>query len=67
MSQLVESGFEYPKKVYHSGGHYFPATVNEKQVYIEFFQDQLQRHLEEKELSQNGVTVEGGEAQEVEK
>lgn len=65
MSQLVESGFEYPKKVYHSGGHYFPATVNEKQVYIEFFQDQLQKHLEDKEL-QNGITVEQGEGTETE-
>lgn len=66
LSQLVEAGFEYPKKVYHEGGHYFPATVNEKQVYIEFFQDQLQKHLEDKEMHQNGVTVED-EAQEVEK
>lgn len=54
MSLLLENGFEYPKKVHHSGGHFFPASANEKPIYIEFIQDQLQRHLEEKELK-NGV------------
>lgn len=60
MSLLLESGFEYPSKVHHSGGHYFPATANEKQTYITFFQDQLTKHLEEKELN-NAVTADDEE------
>lgn len=65
MSQMVESNFEYAKKVTHSGGHYFPATANEKQIYIEFFQDQLQRHLEDREL-ENGVIIDNGETGDIE-
>lgn len=57
MHLLLESGFEYPKKIHHAGGHYFPATVNEKQLYVSFFQDHLQKHLEDKELK-NGVIAE---------
>ncbi|CRK90185.1 CLUMA_CG003899, isoform A [Clunio marinus] len=57
MSLLLEGGFEYPKRIQHSGGHYFPATVNEKQPYINFFQDQLQKYLEDRELK-TGVTIE---------
>lgn len=56
MSQLLESGYDYPKKVHHAGGHFFPATVNEKPTYISFLQDQLQAHLEAKELK-NGLTA----------
>lgn len=57
MSMLLEEGFDYPKRVHHLGGHYFPASVNEKEFYVSFFQDQLQKHLEDKELK-NGVTME---------
>lgn len=56
MSQLLESGYKYPKKVHHQGGHFFPATADLKPTYISFFQDQLQAHLEAKELK-NGVTA----------
>jgi hypothetical protein len=65
MSELVESNFEYPKKVRHPGGHYFPATVNEKQIYIEFFQDQLQKHLEDREL-ENAIIIDNGDSGEIE-
>jgi hypothetical protein len=41
----------------HGGGHYFPATTNEKQAYIDFYKNQLICHLEEKEL-QKGVAIE---------
>jgi len=57
MSMRLEEGFEYPKRVHHPGGHYFPASANEKEFYVSFFQDQLQKHLEDKELK-NGVTME---------
>lgn len=56
MSLMLEQDFEYPKVVHHQGGHFFPASVNEKEIYVSFFQDQLQKHLEEKELK-NGVTI----------
>lgn len=61
MSLLLEDGFEYPKKVHHSGGHYLAATASEKQSYASFLQDQLQRYLEEKELK-NGVTLDEDES-----
>jgi Serine hydrolase (FSH1) len=64
MGLLLESGFEYPKSIHHAGGHYFPATANEKQTYVAFFQDQLQRHLEEKELKNNGVALEDDDNEE---
>lgn len=51
MSQLLESGFVYPKVVHHAGGHFFPYTANEKSTYIRFFQNQLQAHLEDKETA----------------
>lgn len=57
MSLLLEDGFEYPKKVHHPGGHFFPASANEKQTYISFMQDQLQKHLEDKEMKMNGVAT----------
>lgn len=61
MSRLLEDGFAYATKVHHAGGHYFPATANEKQPYVRFFQDQLQKHLEEKELKANGVMIDDDE------
>lgn len=60
MSLLLESGFEYPKKVHHAGGHYLPATANEKQAYVTFLQDQLQVYLEAGELK-NGLTMDQGD------
>lgn len=47
--ELAES-FEEPNLLTHPGGHYFPATAQQKQVYIDFFQDQLQDYLEAKEI-----------------
>lgn len=61
MSLLLEEGFEYPKKIHHAGGHHFAATANEKSAYISFFQDQLTKHLEDKELK-NGVITEEDES-----
>lgn len=56
MSLLLEEGFEYPKQIKHPGGHFLPASANEKQIYVSFLQDQLQKHLEEKELK-NGIIL----------
>lgn len=50
MSLLLEEGFVHPKRFHHTGGHHFPATAAEKPTYVSFLQDQLQLHLEEKEL-----------------
>jgi len=65
ISVRLEQAFENPTIVHHAGGHYLPASANEKQSYVNFFQDQLQRHLEEKELK-NGVTTEAGDDDEEE-
>lgn len=53
LSMKLESYFEYPKVITHPGGHYFPATANEKQIYVDFYQDQIIKYLEEKELTEN--------------
>lgn len=58
---LLEEGFEYPKRVHHAGGHYFPATASEKPTYVTFLQDQLTKHLEDKEML-NGVMMEDEES-----
>lgn len=63
LSLLLESGFEYAKKVHHAGGHYFPATANEKQTYVSFLQDQLQKHLEDRELK-HAVTADDDDEEE---
>lgn len=39
--------------VNHSGGHYFAATVQQKQIYINYFQDRLQEYLEKKVLDED--------------
>lgn len=50
MSLELAECFEAPSFITHKGGHYFPATAQQKQLYIDFFIDQLQDYLEEKEL-----------------
>ena len=65
-SEKLRDAFEGPLFITHEGGHYFPATVNEKQTYINFFQDQLQSYLEDREMKVNGVVTQNGEEEEVE-
>lgn len=57
MSVLLENLFANPTIHHHTGGHFFPATKTEKEVYVDFFLNQLQKHLEDKELK-NAVVVE---------
>ncbi|CAO1439894.1 unnamed protein product [Diamesa tonsa] len=57
MSVLLENLFENPTIHHHTGGHFFPATKTEKEVYVDFFLNQLQKHLEDKELK-NAVVIE---------
>lgn len=52
MSIALAECFEQPDVLSHAGGHYFPATTNQKQIYIDFFQDQLQDYLEDKEIAE---------------
>lgn len=59
-SENLRDAFEAPQFITHEGGHYFPATVNEKQTYINFFQDQLQAYLEDREMKLNGVITQNG-------
>lgn len=52
MNLALAECFDEPNVLSHSGGHYFPATVNQKPIYIDFFQDQLQDYLEAKEIAE---------------
>lgn len=50
MSIELASTFKNKVIVSHDGGHFFPATVAQKQNYLHFFQDRLIEYLEAKEL-----------------
>jgi surfactin synthase thioesterase subunit len=64
MSEALVQCFNEPVVVPHQGGHFFPATAaNEKEHYINFFQDQLQSYLEDREMKQNGVASQDQEAE----
>ncbi|XP_073816302.1 esterase GA18864 [Musca autumnalis] len=52
MSQELANHFKNVEVLEHNGGHYFPATSQQKQAYINFFQDRLQEYLENLELQQ---------------
>lgn len=52
MSQDLANHFKNVEVLEHNGGHYFPATAQQKQTYINFFQDRLQEYLENLELQQ---------------
>ncbi|XP_017101841.2 esterase CG5412 [Drosophila bipectinata] len=54
MSQALAAQFKSVEILEHSGGHYFPATAQQKQTFINFFQDRLQEYLEHQELQQSG-------------
>lgn len=51
MSIALSNTFLEPEIVTHPGGHYFPAQASMKQIYVDFFRDQLQLYLEAKELA----------------
>ncbi|XP_017874448.1 PREDICTED: esterase GA18864 [Drosophila arizonae] len=53
MSESLAAHFRNVEVLEHSGGHYFPATAQQKQTYINFFQDRLQEYLEHLELQQS--------------
>lgn len=50
MSESLASVFEEPTVVTHPGGHYFAATSNLRQIYIDFLRNRLVDYLEQKEL-----------------
>ncbi|EDW83180.1 uncharacterized protein Dwil_GK22454 [Drosophila willistoni] len=54
MSQALANHFKNVDILEHDGGHYFPAKAQQKQTYINFFQDRLQEYLEQQELQQSG-------------
>lgn len=60
MSSLLAASFEEPKIVKHPGGHYFAASSNQKQIYIDFFRDRLVEYLESKELEKAESFTVGG-------
>ncbi|XP_068155238.1 esterase CG5412 [Drosophila tropicalis] len=53
MSQALVNHFKNVDILEHDGGHYFPAKAQQKQTYINFFQDRLQEFLEQQELQQS--------------
>lgn len=50
MSMMLSETFAEPEILVHPGGHYFPATAQQKQFFIRFLQNRLQDYLERKEL-----------------
>ncbi|XP_039496002.1 esterase CG5412 [Drosophila santomea] len=54
MSESLTAHFKNAEVLEHTGGHYFPATAQQKQIFINFFQDRLQEYLEHQELQQSG-------------
>ena len=54
MSESLASTFDDPLIVTHPGGHYFPATANQKKIYIDYLSDRLVDFLEQKELEEAG-------------
>lgn len=57
MSERLQECFVNPISVTHAGGHFFPASNNEKPQYVDFFRNQLQSYLEAKELKLNGLAI----------
>lgn len=53
LSMELQESFDNPLIQTHQGGHYFPATANEKQSYVDFYRNQLICYLEEKELQKD--------------
>lgn len=53
MSESLAAHFKNVEVLEHNGGHYFPATAQQKQTYINFFQNRLQEYLEHLELQQS--------------
>ncbi|XP_034113740.1 esterase GA18864 [Drosophila nasuta] len=53
MSEALAAQFKNVEVLEHDGGHYFPAKAQQKQTYINFFQDRLQEYLEHLELQQS--------------
>lgn len=56
MSELLSSTFVEPEFLKHPGGHYFPATSQQKQEFINYFQNRLQEYLEAKEIENANET-----------
>lgn len=56
MSELLSTTFVEPEFLIHPGGHYFPATAQQKQNYIIYFQNRLQEYLEAKEIQNANET-----------
>lgn len=53
MCKSLASHFTSSRIVDHAGGHFLPASAEQKTVYVETFQDWLQEHLEKQELQRH--------------
>lgn len=64
MSAALADHYENKEVVIHAGGHYFPASAEQKKTYLHFFQDRLLEKLEAKELAEaapgNTIELENG-------
>lgn len=67
MSELLASRFETKEILIHPGGHYFPATKLQKDIYVNFIQDRLQDYLEALEIfnasEQNSIILNGRDSE----
>lgn len=61
MSEALAQHFSDPLILTHPGGHFLPASAPQKEVYVNFFQDQLEEYLENETLKE----AEENEASEV--
>lgn len=59
MSEKLSNYFVRDRRIdiLHSGGHFFPASSQQKQHYIDFLRDMLIIKLENRELEKVGLTV----------
>ena len=49
MHLALEDAFSNPEILHHTGGHFLPATADEKPIYRKFFETQLRKLKEEKD------------------
>lgn len=52
MSEALAQHFSDPLILTHPGGHFLPASAPQKEVYVNFFQDQLEEYLENETLKE---------------
>lgn len=50
MSIALSANFSKKEIMTHPGGHYFPATVKQRETFLAFFMARLEEHLIRREI-----------------